>query len=116
MATTNHYDSSGRRQLALTVERLDRRGWTFDGLRVATILERIDATDNELFARLLDGAFLAKADPDRGSFRAFLRTAVRNYVTDQIRRGTALKRSAGPAVVSLEHADIEPVLTREWRR
>ncbi|MEZ5259943.1 MAG: hypothetical protein R2705_24585 [Ilumatobacteraceae bacterium] len=53
-ATTNPYDSTGRRHLAIAADRLDRQGWTFDNLRVSEIIERIDEDDNELFARLLD--------------------------------------------------------------
>ncbi|MEZ5219672.1 MAG: hypothetical protein R2715_24525 [Ilumatobacteraceae bacterium] len=52
--TTNPYDSTGRRHLAIAADRLDRQGWTFDNLRVSEIIERIDEDDNELFARLLD--------------------------------------------------------------
>jgi len=54
MTTTDHHDSAGRRQLALAARRLERKGWTFDGLRIAEILERIDGEDDELFAQLLD--------------------------------------------------------------
>lgn len=106
MATTNHYDSSGRRQLALTVERLDRRGWTFDGLRVATILERIDATDNELFARLLDATNAGDEHSGTVALYSILPRLVTNVkgATSGACRGRALDEMLGFAWIVIKEA------------
>jgi RNA polymerase sigma-70 factor (ECF subfamily) len=65
---------------------------------------RGDAADEmvqDFFAWALETQFLAKADPDRGSFRAFLKSALRNYATDRARRAQAHKRGGGVACAPL---------------
>jgi RNA polymerase sigma-70 factor (ECF subfamily) len=49
----------------------------------------------EFFARLIDGPVLAAADPDRGRFRAYLRTAARNFLLHEWEKKSALKRGGG---------------------
>ena len=43
--------------------------------------------------RMLAGALLNRADPQRGRFRAFLKSSLRNFLSDQHRRESAKKRS-----------------------
>ncbi|MEM7202191.1 MAG: sigma-70 family RNA polymerase sigma factor [Planctomycetota bacterium] len=93
---------------------------------------REDARDatQDFFAWLLQSDLLAKADPQRGRFRAFLKTALRNFVIGRDRRDGAAKRGGGLAVVPLDGGDAlegfisgdelrtlrpEDVLDRLWR-
>ncbi len=83
----------------------------------------------DFFVHLLERVLWSKADRQRGSFRAFLKKALNNYMTDQVRAGLALKRGGGRKHVSLEEigehsgeltdpgsASADQVLDREWRR
>ena len=47
------------------------------------------------FAKLLEKQDLRAADPQRGRFRTFLLTAMKNFLGGQWRKGQALKRGGG---------------------
>jgi RNA polymerase sigma-70 factor (ECF subfamily) len=66
-----------------------------------------DDLAQDFFAWALESGFLRKADPARGRFRAFLKTALRNYAADQHRRFAAARRGGGRADRPLgpPHAD-----------
>lgn len=51
--------------------------------------------------RLLETGAVARADPGRGRFRAFLLTSFRNFLADQRDRGRARKRGGGDPGLSL---------------
>lgn len=72
-------------------------------------LQADDAADavQGLFADLFEKDRLAQADPDRGSFRAWLLSALRFHVSHERESARALKRGGGVAVVSLDPADAE---------
>jgi RNA polymerase sigma-70 factor (ECF subfamily) len=55
----------------------------------------------DFFAWVLETGFLRKADPARGRFRSFLKTALRHYVTDADRERRAQKRGGGRRFVPL---------------
>ena len=61
------------------------------------------------FVELLEKKTLAVASPDRGRFRAFLKTAVRNYLSHERERAQAQKRGGGRAPIAL---DLEAAETR----
>jgi RNA polymerase sigma-70 factor (ECF subfamily) len=63
------------------------------------------------FVELLDKDLLKVADPDRGRFRCFLRTAVRHYLSHDRRDTAALKRGGGRPVLSLDFREAES----RWR-
>lgn len=73
----------------------------------AYVLRRIndphEAQDliQEFFSRLLEQNAFAIADPQRGRFRAFLLTSLRNFLTDQWNRTKARKRGGGQMRLSL---------------
>ncbi len=78
------------------------------------------------FAWMLETGFLERADPGRGSFRAFLKLALRRYALDEFRRDAAGKRGGARGALTLdrEHetelADRgasrpEELLDRAWR-
>jgi RNA polymerase sigma factor (sigma-70 family) len=55
----------------------------------------------EFFARLLGGSSL-QPDPQRGRFRSYLLTAVKNFLSDMRDRERAIKRGGGQAPIPLE--------------
>jgi RNA polymerase sigma-70 factor (ECF subfamily) len=73
-------------------------------LRQALRRSREEAQDlgQDFFVWVLETGFLAKADPARGRFRAFIKVALKNYVADQDRKRAAQKRGGARDVASLE--------------
>jgi hypothetical protein len=67
--------------------------------------ERAHELFQEFFAWMLASDLLAKAAPERGHFRGFLKVALRRFATDELRRAAAAKRGGGGAPASL---DAEP--------
>lgn len=66
-----------------------------------------------LFADLLARGDLAKADRERGRFRAFLRTCARHFLANERDRARARKRGAGRLPLSLDVEGEEGRLRRE---
>ncbi len=64
----------------------------------------VDAQDltQGFFAHLLDKEALGKAHPDRGRFRAFLLTALQNFLANERDKARAEKRGGGKSVLSLD--------------
>lgn len=76
----------------------------------------------EFLARLLAHASMAHARPERGRFRTFLLTALRNFLTNEWHRAQAEKRGGGQTIISLDlekaeerftHEPVDPGLTPE---
>lgn len=59
------------------------------------------------FARLLARDALSRADPTKGRFRAYLRTAFANHLAKEAAHASAAKRGGGHTVVSLDVRDAE---------
>jgi RNA polymerase sigma-70 factor (ECF subfamily) len=55
------------------------------------------------FARMLEKEAFRLADPERGRFRSFLLTSLKNYLTNEWERQQAKKRGAGAALLSLDY-------------
>lgn len=74
-----------------------------------------DAEDctQEFLARLLANAGMAQARPERGRFRTFLLTALRNFLTNEWRRSHAEKRGGGQPFLSLDLESAENRFARE---
>lgn len=68
-----------------------------------------DATQDFL-GRILSGDLLARADPARGKFRAYLLTAWKRFLIDEYRRNNAQVRGGQKQILSLDFADGE----RRW--
>ena len=68
-----------------------------------------DAQDltQEFFVRLLDKQTLQVADRERGRFRSFLLTSMKNFLAKEWRRGATQKRGGGQSVISLDFDDGE---------
>ena len=54
------------------------------------------------FTRLLEKNVIGVADPERGRFRAFLLTALRNFLANEWEKAKAEKRGGGRAALSLD--------------
>jgi RNA polymerase sigma-70 factor (ECF subfamily) len=63
-----------------------------------------DAQDltQAFFAKLLEKNFWARADPQKGRFRSFLLTALRQFLADERDRARAAKRGGGAALISFD--------------
>jgi RNA polymerase sigma-70 factor (ECF subfamily) len=68
-----------------------------------------DAKDltQEFFLFLIEGGALKAADPARGRFRTYLKTVLRNFLTGEHRKGTAVKRGGTLKGVAIDVADAE---------
>lgn len=96
-------DSDTQAQAAL--ECLCRRYWyplyVFARRQGRSHHEAEDCTQ-EFLARLLANDGVARARPERGRFRTFLLTALRNFLINDWQRTQALKRGGGAAPLSLD--------------
>lgn len=63
-----------------------------------------DAQDltQEFFARLLERRLYQRADPQRGRFRSFLLTSLKNFLTNEWKNGRREKRGGGQPIISLD--------------
>lgn len=75
--------------------------------------EQAQDLTQDFFAFVLEGDFFARADPDRGRFRAFLRTVCSRYLANIFHRTTAQKRGGGQPVLSIDTVDAEGRYIRE---
>lgn len=90
--------------------------------------DRVDDLAQAFFAWSLESGFLAKADPTRGRFRAFLKVALRNFALEQRRKERAVMRGGDVTtepwtradgsdveVLDPDAASAEDVLDRAWK-
>ncbi len=86
------------RQADLALASLCQRYWfplyAFARHRVADVHEAQDLTQ-EFFARMLEKNMLASASPDRGRFRSFLLTSLKNFLANEWDRAQTQKRGGG---------------------
>lgn len=77
--------------------------------------DRAEAQDltQEFFARLLEKDLLASASPDRGRFRSFLLTAMKNFLANEWHKAHAEKRGGTRAILSLDFGSGDSRLTLE---
>jgi len=57
--------------------------------------DRVQDLRQEFFVHLIEGKFFKKASPARGKFRSFLSKALQNFLIDDFRKITAMKRGGG---------------------
>lgn len=112
------------------LEGLVRRYWkpAYYYLRALRDVSREDAEDwtQQFFAMLLSREALARLDPDRGSFRGFLKTALRRFVVSAERKAASRAPRDGARLFRFQDAEAEwhptPGLTpeeafdRQWAR
>jgi RNA polymerase sigma-70 factor (ECF subfamily) len=77
-----------------------------------------DAQDltQAFFAMLLEHRTFGAADPACGRFRAFLLTALRNFLANEHDRANAVKRGGGRPAISLDAGAAEQYLARDALR
>lgn len=86
-----------------------------------------DAKDlvQSFFADALERGLLSRADPERGSFRRFLRASLENYLRNAARDAKALKRGGGVKLIPMDavneadmalarEGDPEALFDRDW--
>lgn len=61
-----------------------------------------DLTQEFFLSAVIEGDLVSRFAPERGSFRAFLRGAIANFVRHELRDARRLKRGGGAVMVSLE--------------
>ena len=89
--------------------------------------DRAEDLTQGFFARILEKKGFSQADPDRGRFRSFLITSLRNYIANEYDHQAATKRGGGKTVVSLDasqgesrlqlfvdHGDPQQIYERTW--
>ena len=74
--------------------------------RVESVHEAQDLTQ-AFFCHLLEKETIAKARPDRGRFRAFLLTALKNFLANEWDKARAEKRGGGRTKLSLDFDSAE---------
>jgi RNA polymerase sigma-70 factor (ECF subfamily) len=80
--------------------------------RVPDVNEAQDLTQ-EFFCRLLEKEAIAKAQPHRGRFRAFLLTALKNFLANEWNKVRARKRGGGKSGLSLDFGTAESLIQIE---
>ena len=86
---------------------LRRRGWS--------ITDAEDLTQG-FFLNLLNRGGISRARADRGRFRTFLLSSLKNFIADEHDRDEAQKRGGGQRVLSLDAGESEDWLAREPSR
>ena len=68
-----------------------------------------DAQDltQEFFSRLLERKYLRLADPERGRFRTFLLSSLKNFLVNEWEKSRAAKRGGGCVTFSLNEQDAD---------
>lgn len=75
--------------------------------------EKAGDLTQDFFAYLLEEGLLAKAEPGRGRFRAFLRAVCSHYLAKQVRREHTQKRGGGRIGFSMDAEEAEGRYARE---
>lgn len=98
------------------LDRLCRAYWpplyAYVRRRVTDVHEAHDLTQ-AFFERLLEKRYLARADPQRGRFRAFLLTAFKHFLSKEWDAMKAQKRGSGQPRISLDFASQDSSATLE---
>lgn len=101
VAAGNSRDSESHRALSHLCELYWYPLYVYVRRRVGNVADAQDATQS-FFAVLLEKDLFAHADPNRGRFRTFLLTAMKNFLTNQWKRGLAKKRGGDRMKLSLD--------------
>ena len=75
--------------------------------------ERAQDLTQDFFAYVLERELIAKANPDRGRFRSFLRGVCTNFLANDRERQNAGKRGGGRLILSIDPVDAESRYAKE---
>jgi RNA polymerase sigma-70 factor (ECF subfamily) len=75
--------------------------------------EQAQDLTQDFFTYVLERDLVAKADPERGRFRGFLRTVCARVLSTERERATARKRGGGKSALSIDVGDAETRYSRE---
>jgi RNA polymerase sigma factor (sigma-70 family) len=105
-----HAGAGSETQVRAALETLCRQYWyplyVFVRRQGRSHHEAEDCTQ-EFLGRLLASESIARARPERGRFRSFLLSALRNFLTNEWHRSQATKRGGGMSVMSLDAQEAE---------
>lgn len=65
-------------------------------------IEQAQDLTQGFFAQLLEKGAISRADPERGRFRSFLLTALKNYAINEHKKECAVKRAGDRPILSLD--------------
>ena len=68
--------------------------------------ERAKDLTQQFLIEIVEGDLLSRFAPDHGSFRGYLRGALRLFLLEEHRDGAALKRGGGRAIVSIDPREV----------
>lgn len=105
-------DQQGGRALATLCERYWYPLYAYARRRSADAAQAQDLTQ-EFFARLLEKGTLGVASPDRGRFRSFLLTAMKNFIASVHEKDLAQKRGGARKLLPLDFNEGETKLRLE---
>ncbi len=92
--------------------RLIERYWrpVYWALRADSGVKPEEARDlaQEFFIRILEGQVIASVDPSRGSFRQYLKGALRHFLMNELRNARTQKRGGGARHLSLDFDSVGP--------
>lgn len=54
--------------------------------------EKVEDLTQDFFVKMMEGSFVRRASEGRGKFRSFLLKALRDFLADDVRQSTAVKR------------------------
>jgi RNA polymerase sigma factor (sigma-70 family) len=81
--------------------------WTLRRTWAGSDEDAKDLTQDFFTEVVLKSSFLDRASPHLGSFRSFVKGAVRKFAQHAVRDGLALKRGGGAVISSLDQAGLE---------
>ncbi|MEO1995519.1 MAG: sigma-70 family RNA polymerase sigma factor [Planctomycetaceae bacterium] len=102
----------GQRALAQLCETYWYPLYAFVRGRVTSIPEAQDLTQ-DFFTHLLERRAIEKAQPDRGRFRAFLLTCLKNFLNNEWQKDRRQKRGGSRSLLSLDFESAESRLRLE---
>jgi len=112
LAAAQHPEEDSRRALSQLCETYWYPLYAYVRGRVASVHEAQDLTQ-EFFSHLLQRRTIEKAQPDRGRFRSFLLTCLKNFLNNEWQKARRQKRGGSQRILSLDFDSAESRLRLE---
>lgn len=75
--------------------------------------EEAEDMTQQFVATIIEGDLLENADPERGRFRSFLLTSMKNMLINEWRKSAAIKRGGGEALLQFDEQDADLIDDRD---